>query len=345
MKRLIFLLLFVYSEVAAQDTFTNPLLPSGPDPWSIYKDGHYYYMHTMGNRLVLWKTDNLAKLPQAEQKTVWTPPPTGPYSKQIWAPEIHYLRGNWYIYFAADDGKNENHRLWVLENTSPDPMQGEWTLKGKLSDAGDHWAIDGSVFEHQGQMYLVWSGWEGDRNGQQNIYISRMKDPWTMDGERVKIAAPTYDWERHGTINDWQKKNEPPVVLVNEGPQVLVHGSKIHIVYSASGCWTDTYALGRMTASVNSDLLDPASWQKHPQPVFQQSAGNGVYGTGHNSFFKSPDGQEDWILYHANSEPGQGCGSRRSPRAQKFTWDTDDNPVFGLPVSTGIPLSIPSAAR
>ncbi|GAB3176491.1 glycoside hydrolase family 43 protein [Telluribacter humicola] len=341
MKRIIFLLLLVIGEVSAQ-TFQNPLLPSGPDPWSIYKDGYYYYMHTMGNRLVLWKTDNLARLPEAEQKTIWTPPPTGPYSKQIWAPEIHYLRGNWYIYFAADDGKNENHRLWVLENTSPDPMQGEWTLKGKLADPGDHWAIDGSVFEHQGQLYLVWSGWEGYQNGRQDIYISKMKDPWTMQGERVRIATPTFDWERHGTINDWQKKNEPPVVLVNEGPQVLVRGSKVHIIYSASGCWTDHYSLGRITAPATSDLLAPASWKKHPQPVFQQSAENGVYGTGHNSFFTSPDGREDWILYHANSEPGQGCGRLRSPRAQKFEWDADDNPVFGKPVPAGTRLPVPA---
>jgi GH43 family beta-xylosidase len=60
---------------------------------------------------------------------------------------------------------------------------------------------------------------------------------------------------------------------------------------------------------------------------------------GHNSFFKSPDGTEDWILYHANSEPGQGCGRHRSPRAQKFTWKPDDTPDFGepLPINTRLP--------
>jgi GH43 family beta-xylosidase len=38
--------------------------------------------------------------------------------------------------------------------------------------------------------------------------------------------------------------------------------------------------------------------------VFQTSEENGVYAPGHNSFFTSPDGKEDWILYHANTKPG-----------------------------------------
>ena len=74
---------------------------------------------------------------------MWTPPPTGPYSKDIWAPEVHFLKGKWYVYFAADSGKNINHRLYVLENASNDPLQGSWIVKGKLTTPEDKWAIDG----------------------------------------------------------------------------------------------------------------------------------------------------------------------------------------------------------
>src|SRR5687768_7488385 len=72
-------------------TFTNPLLPSGADPFSFYKDGFYYYTHTTGNRVVLWKTKSIADLKNAEQKTIFTPPPGTAYSKNIWAPEIHFI--------------------------------------------------------------------------------------------------------------------------------------------------------------------------------------------------------------------------------------------------------------
>ena len=337
-----FILLFMISSpIFAQNTstFTNPLLPSGADPYSFYKDGYYYYTHTLQNKLVIWKTKNLADLKNAESKTIWTPPTGTMYSKELWAPEIHFIRGKWYMYFAADDGDNNHHRMYVLENPSPDPMQGDWIFKGKVADASsDKWAIDGDIFEHRGQLYMIWSGWEGDKNGQQNIYIAKMKNPWTIAGQRSKISGSDFNWEKHGDLND----PNLPHVNVNEGPQILKHGNKIFIIYSASGCWTDFYALGMLTTDAKSDLMKPSSWKKSPEPVFKQSPENKVFAPGHNSFFKSPDGKEDWILYHANSEPNQGCGKFRSPRMQKFTWNTDGTPNFGIPVKESEVLAIPS---
>lgn len=215
-------------------------------------------------------------------------------------------------------------------------------MKGKLADPSDKWAIDGSVFEHRGQLYLIWSGWEGDTNGRQDIYIARMKNPYTIEGRRVRVSKPEYAWERIGDIDTKKNPHEPPHVAVNEGPQILKRGDKLFLVYSASGCWTEHYALGMLETSVHSDLLDGASWRKHPRPVFEHSPAARVYGAGHNSFFKSPDGTEDWILYHANSEPRQGCGRQRSPRAQRFTWKADGTPDFGRPVATGTPIPKPS---
>ena len=99
------------------ETFTNPLLPDGPDPWAIWHDGYYYYMHTTGVDLQVWKTKDITDLKNAERKTVWVP--TDPSnSKDLWAPEIHNFNGKWYIYYAADDGNTDNHQLYVLENDS-----------------------------------------------------------------------------------------------------------------------------------------------------------------------------------------------------------------------------------
>jgi GH43 family beta-xylosidase len=229
--------------------------------------------------------------------------------------------------------------MYVLENPSPDPMKGEWFFKGKISDDSDKWAIDGDVFIYRKQLYFVWSGWEGDQNGQQNIYIAKMKNPWTIESKRVLISSSTYDWEMNGDLNDPQN---PPHVNVNEGPQALQHGKKLFIIYSASGCWTDFYALGLLSFAGKKNLLQAKKWKKNPEPVFKQSKENGVYAPGHNSFFKSPNGKEDWILYHANSKPGQGCGRYRSPRTQKFTWNKDGTPNFGEPVKEGVLLPIPA---
>ena len=65
---IIFLLVLWNMGVQAQQTFSNPLLPAGADPWCYYKDGYYYYTHTTRNNITLWKTDNIANLPTAEKK-------------------------------------------------------------------------------------------------------------------------------------------------------------------------------------------------------------------------------------------------------------------------------------
>lgn len=342
MKKIVYifcLFLLSISGYAQKANFTNPLLPSGPDPYSYYKDGYYYYTHTMGRNVTIWKTKNLADLATAEKKVIFTPPAGTSYSRDLWAPEILFLRGKWYAYFAADDGKNINHRMYAVENSSPDPMQGEWVFKGKVSDSSDKWAIDGDVFEYRNQLYMIWSGWEGDTNGQQDIYIARMKNPWTIDSKRVRISVPEFGWEKFGDLK--AASGEPTHVNVNEGPQALMNGKNLFIVYSASGCWTDNYSLGILRLT-GTDPLDPSAWKKHSKPVFTQSVKNEVYATGHNSFFISPNGKENWILYHANSKPGQGCGNLRSPRAQKFSWNSDGTPNFGEPVKEGVVLAVPA---
>jgi GH43 family beta-xylosidase len=324
-------------------TLTNPLLPVGPDPWVLLHEGNYYYMNTTGMNLTIRVTRDLSALGSAPAKIVWTPPPTGPYSHDIWAPELHFLDHKWYLYFCADSGTNQTHRIWVLENDAADPLRGRWTMKGKVADPSDKWAIDPSVFENKGQLFLIWSGWEGDQNGVQSIYIAQLSNPWTVRGTRVRLSSPQFPWEE---IDDSHpNRRDKAHVEVNEGPEVLQHGDKIFLTYSASGCWTDNYALGMLTASASADLLSPASWKKSPSPVLSESPEAHAFGTGHNTFFKSPDGREDWIMYHANSNPHQGCGNARSPRAQPFTWNPDGTPDFGRPVPTGVPITAPSGTN
>jgi GH43 family beta-xylosidase len=316
---------------AVDTQFSNPLLTSAPDPWVEQHGEWYYFTHTTGNNIRLYRTNAMSALPQAEAKTIWSPPATGMNSKNIWAPEIQYIGGKWYFYYAADDGENRNHRMWVLENDSPDPFTGSWTDVGKLSLPEDKWAIDGSAFEHGGELYFVWSGWQGDINVQQDIYIVKMSDPLTPDGPATILSSPTLEWEKAG---------DTP--LINEAPQFLAKDDKVFIVYSASGCWTDDYTLGILTADADSDLLNPISWTKSATPVFVKNPDGQAFGPGHNSFFTSPDGTENWILYHANPSAGQGCGNKRSTRMQKFTWNEDGTPNFGVPVPLGEKLDKPS---
>ncbi|QDA59668.1 glycoside hydrolase family 43 protein [Hymenobacter jejuensis] len=317
--------------VVRSTQFKNPLLSSGPDPWVYQKDGYYYYMNTTGGDLQLRKTAKMSELNSAFSKVIWSPPTSGPNSKDVWAPEIHFLDGKWYVYFTAGPGNCcGGQRTWVLENTAADPTTGTWVEKGRIyNPTEDYWAIDGTVMEQNGKRYFLWSGQDG-QSTVQRLYISEMSNPWTLTGPRVELSHPEYEWEKNG---------EPDV---NEGPEVIQHGGKTFLVYSASHCDTDDYALGMLTASSTADPMKLASWTKSATPVFTKNAASEAYGPGHNGFFKSKDGQEDWIIYHANAGPNQRCGNQRVPRMQKFGWNPDGTPNFGTPVSLNVLINKPS---
>jgi GH43 family beta-xylosidase len=95
-----------------------------------------------------------------------------------------------------------------------------------------------------------------------------------------------------------------------------------------------------MLTLTGSNPLSTNSWTKSANPVFLGT--NEVYSPGHNTFFKSPDGSEDWIVYHGNNSASGGCDMNRTPRIQKFTWNSDGTPNFGGPISTSTDLAVPS---
>jgi GH43 family beta-xylosidase len=339
----------VTKSLQTTSVFHNPLLARGPDPWALFHDGTYYYMHTMGSKLVLWKTKDITDLKNAEKKTIWLP--TDPSnSKHLWAPEIHYFHNKWYVYYAADDGNSDNHQIYVLENDAKEPFDGSFNMKGRIStDPDNNWAIDATAFEYKNKLYMIWSGWQTRRTDTETqcIFIAEMSNPWTLGTKRVLISKPELEWERHWKNDKGWTPFYP--VYVNEGPEILINpsGDKIFIIYSASGCWTPYYALGMLTIDASKDLLDPANWKKSPAPVFRQAPENKVFGTGHNSFFKSPDGKETWILYHARdfeTDP-PGGGDIRSPRAQRIDWNPEGIPFFGKPVPNDSVVVKPSGTR
>lgn len=305
--------------------FTNPIAETGNDPWVYFHAGYYYYCYSGQGGIVIAKVKNLYELGAAKGKRVWAPPANTMYSKELWAPELHYLNGEWYIYVAADDGDNANHRMYVLKGTSQDPLE-PFTFVGKITDDTDKWAIDGTVMQYQDKLYFIWSGWEGDQNLRQDIYIAQMSDPCTISSKRTLISYPQHSWELQGGTPK-----------INEGPVAIARNGVMHIVYSASGSWTDDYCLGLLTLK-GEDPLNKDSWEKARDPILSKSSA--VFGPGHCSFTTSPDGKDTWVVYHGNREAGTGW-SGRSVWAQPVSWDQNHYPIIGEPVPPGEELQIP----
>lgn len=333
-------------ESKGQITFNNPILSDATKPWAVFHEGFYYYMHGKENKIVLWKTKDITDLKNASHKIIWTPKDAS-RAHHIWGPEIHFINGKWYVYFEADDGNTDNHQVYVIENSSKDPFEREFVFKGHIStDKDNNWAINPNVLKLKSGLYMTWSGWQSRRVEveHQCIYIAKMKNPWTLDSERVLLSKPEFEWERQWINPDGTKTAY--TIYVNESPQFFQSKfhDKVYIFYSASGWWTPFYALGQLTADANSDLLDPKSWVKSKRPVFKHSQENAAYSTGNCSFLPSPDGTEYYLLYSARKIECEPIGSRdsRTARLQRIEWSEDGSPYFGVPVPEDVCVAKPS---
>lgn len=316
--------------------YTNPILPSGADPWIIKHEGWYYYCCGVPGGIGVSRSRDLHKINPPVR--VWKAPEKGQWNSTcVWAPEIHFWKGKWYIFYAAGHSGPPfiHQKTGVLESVTSDAM-GEYIDKGMLFTGdipGDwknnRWAIDMTLLEHKGQLYAVWSGWENKETTdktQQHLYIAKMENPWTMSSGRVKISSPDQDYEQ----------GELPL---NEGPQILKHGKDIFIIYSCGQSWLETYKLSYLRLKdPNADLLNPKSWIKSKKPIFEGT--DQVFSVGHASFTTSPDGKEHYVYYHAKTD--QNPGWKRNIRLQKFTFDASGTPDFGKPIPAGEKLPLPS---
>ena len=325
-------------------TFTNPIAP-GADPWVVRRDGFYYLIESRDNGIYVYKSDTLTS-PKRNGVKVWNPPSAGWNTSDIWAPELHYVDGKWYIYYAAGnpgpsgtDAAFTDQRAGVLEATTDNP-QGSYVDKGMLYTGDDIagktnpvWAIDLTVHRINGELYAVWSGWLSNQPTHvtpQHTYIAKMSNPYTISTARVKISSPDQSWEIGPQLN------------LQEGQEFLVNGTNTFIVYSTRESFLPDYRLGFLKLSApDADPLLPASWIKSPGPVFTGLPSGGVYGVGHASFTTSPDGGQNWIVYHAKSLNSPGWDDRQI-RMQRFTWNTDGTPNFGSPAPNGQPVLVPS---
>ncbi|GAA3779531.1 family 43 glycosylhydrolase [Streptomyces phyllanthi] len=313
--------------------YTNPVKSQkGADPWIEYYNGNYYMITTSwSDVLTMRKSPTLAGLATAPSVQVWKDTDTS-RGCNFWAPELHSFNGKWYLYYVGGRCVSDylgTQRSHVLESEGSDPM-GPYHYKNKLKPTdSDPWLIDPSVMEVGGKLYMLGSGDAAPTTGTQNLTIAPMSNPYTVSGPLTNISQPTLSWERSGGN-------------VNEGAEVLQRNGKTFIVYSASGCWTPDYKLGQLELT-GSDPLLASSWTKKSTPVFQRNDAAGVYGPGHNGFFTSPDGTENWIVYHARNDTStNGCDNNRTTRAQKFTWNADGTPNFGTPVALGTTLAGPA---
>ena len=337
----------------SQETFGNPIIARGADPSVAFVAGSYYSVQSgcphIGSTPVICirKAASLPELGLTKPVPVWAAPESGPNSHDVWAPEIQYLSGRWYIYYAADPDVNPHHSLFALVPSDPANPLGSWqeadtgvSSGGFPLDWKSDWAIDPSVFKaSDGQLYLLFACRQDNFNAKpgnsQSICISAMSDPLHLEpnpvtGKRVvALSYPTRSWETR-------------FFPTQEGPFGFTKDGVDYILYSASFSGTpDDYAEGLLVNmhppqpnNRGNPLLNPASWVKEG-PVFDGH--HASYGTASGVLVTSPDMTELWHVYHG-TDCLENCVLKnnktwvdRSIRAQKAGWSHSGDLVLGYP--------------
>lgn len=219
----------------------------GQDPFLINWGGKDFLVQSQDDRTIILKSINYDLAYQILAKSS---------EQEIWAPELHEIDGQWYIYYAASDGENRNHRTMVAG-----PSKSPIGLFLNTQRIGENiWGIDMTVLSWKGKRYAVWSGWEN--NGDefpQNLYIADMTSPTTI-GERRLLASPYLDWQKS-------------IAAIIEGPQAFEDRGKLYLLYSANASWTVEYATGVMEL-IGTNPLNPCHWLECPWPLMK-NAGHG----------------------------------------------------------------------
>ena len=241
------------------------------DPYILLADGVYYAYGThAANGIEVYTSTDLkswtpAGLALDRQNTTAT--------RWFWAPEVYRWKGTFYMFYSADE------HLYLATSTSP---TGPFRQQGGLLMAdiiGDEKCIDSSVFF--------------DSDGKAYLYFVRFNDGnciWMCDLDADLRPVSGTLRSCFGVTQPWERR----AARVTEGPFVIKHRGTYYLSYSANDYQSQDYGVGYATST-----SPHGPWTKAEEnPIL--SHWNGLYGTGHHSFFTDRKGHLR-IVYHAHS--------------------------------------------
>ena len=288
-----------------EECYANPFIEERADPYIMLgPDGYYYFTASYPmkshsdpegyDRVILRRARKIEELPKSEEITIWKANDTTLTHRFIWAPELHFIDGRWYIFYAgSEDKENEwSFDCHVLVCDGHDPYTDKWREKGKFQKREEDdfsftgFSLDMTYFEDGDRSYVIWA--QHSRQKISCLYLGEVdrREPWRLISMPMLLTEPEYEWEKVR-------------YAVNEGPAVVKHHGNIIVCFSASGTGPE-YCVGAILASEGSNLLCRESWTKQKNPLITSGDLKDEYGPGHNSFTKDAEGN-DIFVYHARS--------------------------------------------
>jgi GH43 family beta-xylosidase len=302
------------------------------DPFVLQHEGYYYAYGTGSLSPEGWpfpvlQSTNLVNW----QHRGWSLIPPG--GDEFWAPEVAYHDGVFYMYYSARGIDGKDHQLRVATQTSPlRPFQDV----GRVLVPDQPFTIDAHPFrDKDGQWYLFYSQdfltIDDPYRVGTGIVVDRMLDMFTLAGEPRVVIRPHADWQlfkaqrpMYGAVYDW---------YTIEGAALRFHNDRYYCFFSGGAWEHDNYGISYVVAD---HALGPYSLPSGNQQVLLRSVPGRVFGPGHNSFAESPNGDQEYIVYHA-WDPDM---TARRMCIDPLNWE-DGTPVIQGPTWTPQPIAIP----
>lgn len=287
--------------------YQNPVWPGYfADPFVLKAPDAYYAYGTTSE--LLQPDGRVFPILRSEDFVTWEPvggalePLTNPERSAYWAPEVVARDGRYYLYYSACGGDgDENHRLRVAIADHP---AGPFVDTGHVLLPNEGFTIDAHPFRDpkDGKWYLFFAkDFFDGRVGTGTAVVALNDDMVSTHGEPVPVVRATADWQIYERDREIYGRTFDAWHTV-EGPFVVHHDGRYYCFYSG-GPWTSaTYGV---SYGVADDVRGPYrdDWSQDGPAVLKGIPGQ-VLGPGHNSVVRGPDGQTDYVVYHA-WDPGQ----------------------------------------
>lgn len=325
---------------APATTYQQPIIDGiAADPMIQFIDGYYYLSHNKhGARgaLYLRRATSLAGLRTAPDTVVYDPDqnPSHPATSKYNAWPITWLLpwgGKYYLFGEGFAQGSDAPRSFVLEADDP---WGPYAFKAELPGPGGAAAYQTNPFVVNDELYLATSRYP-------ELFVSRMVNPWTHEtGWRPLEQPVSGSWHCTATAEDPPGTKSRCLV---EGASTVVHDGRVFLFHSAGGFESPDYCVGMLSADVTADLTVQANWRSSPSCVLSRHDAAGVYGPGTLNVFSSPDGTEQWAVYHVKITAAiDWSGLDRRLMAAPITWSSDGTPHLDPPDPLGTQRDLPS---
>jgi beta-xylosidase len=266
--------------------------------------------------LVTWDHRGVALEPSA----------TGWPHTDVWAPEVLYDKGTFYMYVAAAreraSGVPAGHRMRQLGVArSHDPLGPfVWDPEPLVKE---DWSIDGHPFrDDDGTLWMFYNrrindAWFREGRGGTGNVVDRLFGHDRLAGEPTIVAYPSQAWE-YAPDGNW---------AWNEGAWVVKRRGRYYQMYSGGHFENLSYAVG---VSYADDLRGP--WLKIPDNPILTSSGR-ITGVGHHSLVLGPDTATAYAVYHGYLGD---VAAGRKVHLDRFHW-RGDRPLISGPTAAPQP--------